>query len=238
MLTPAMTGSRTSSPAWIILKALVTQVRPSASLDLWPLAAAMTIGLAAPLIGTCGASASSGRAAAASAPMPTVVVTRCRRVSRAFIECDLSLFHVCKQLGGGSGAGIGLLHGLAFGDEDLGGHAANVGDVEVATGALGGLGVAVADDLVARDVVGLHHVCDELGGRVHLRGRGAIAIEVADEADADGVLVVPVVGSPGVRADLLLCPAGADFDQAVGGVGAVADDEVVAEFVPAFFAML
>src|SRR5258706_4037772 len=61
MFTPAMTASRTSLPEVIILKALATQVRPSSSFDLLPLADEITTGLTAPLAGTCGASPRASR---------------------------------------------------------------------------------------------------------------------------------------------------------------------------------
>src|SRR6476619_6555099 len=63
-------------------------------------------------------------------------------------------------------------------------------------------------------------------------------VEIADEADADAEIVVAIVGGLGVGAPFLFRPAGADFDLAITGFGAVANDEVIAEFVPAFGAMI
>src|SRR5258706_9567586 len=59
MLTPAMTASRTSEPEVIIWNALATVVRPAGSLKKLALAEAMTSGLTADLVRTCGASARS-----------------------------------------------------------------------------------------------------------------------------------------------------------------------------------
>src|SRR5262245_58135075 len=99
--------------------------------------------------------------------------------------------------------------------------------MEIAAGAVGGLGVAVADHAVGRDVVGLHQVRDQAREGLHLGAGRALGVEVAHHADADAVVVEAVVGGLGVGAPFLLGPARADLDQAVGGVGAVADDEMI-----------
>ncbi len=62
-------------------------------------------------------------------------------------------------------------------------------------------------------------------------------IEIADEADADPVFVVIVVFGFAVSAGKLVGPAIADFDFAVSGLAAVADDKVIAQSVPSAFAM-
>ncbi len=128
-------------------------------------------------------------------------------------------------------AGVGVDLGGSFG-EGLGGHAADDGDGEVAAGAVGFFAVAMADDPVGADVVGFFEVGDEAGQGLELGGRRAGNIEIADEADADAVFVVAVLvglGVLGVGPDALFAPAGADFDLAIAGFGAVSDDEVVAE---------
>ena len=70
-----------------------------------------------------------------------------------------------------------------------------------------------------------------------LRRRWIVIVEIADQADSDAMLVVVLVRRFAMGAMLLFDPARADFDLSVGRVGAVADDEVIAEFVPAFGAV-
>src|SRR6266851_4760610 len=87
MFTPATTASSTSAPSVTILKALATQVRPSVSFDMLPLAADTTTGLAGRLGRICGASARASSEGVASAPR-LAVVTKFRRVSCLVIVFD------------------------------------------------------------------------------------------------------------------------------------------------------
>ena len=62
--------------------------------------------------------------------------------------------------------------------------------------------------VLRRDVIGNHQVCNEVIQRSHLGGRGPLNHEVTDHADTDAEFVKTVVGGLGMRADLLLGPAG------------------------------
>src|SRR5581483_8604521 len=89
---------------------------------------------------------------------------------------------------------------------------------------------AVPDDVVARDPVLLHEVLDQVAERGELLRAGNAVVEVADEADADAVLVVLLDAGVGAVDSLVLAqPARADLDLAVRRLRPVADDEVVAE---------
>src|SRR5512139_3889868 len=79
MLTPAMRASRTSEPLVIIENALATLVRPSASFDRLPLAAAMTTGLTARVM-TAGAWPKPTRGVAAARAAAAPVRTKSRRL--------------------------------------------------------------------------------------------------------------------------------------------------------------
>lgn len=70
---------------------------------------------------------------------------------------------------------------------------------------------------------------DEEGKGLQLLAGGSFDLEIPDEADADRDEIELVVFD--VAALELLRPAGTDFDLAVAGVDAVADDEVVGESV-------
>lgn len=105
------------------------------------------------------------------------------------------------------------------------------GGGEKAAGTIGGPGIdlAVEPELGA----GIGHadleIVHQLDERGDLAAGGAGAVEVADETDADGDFVEGFAGE--VPALQLAGPAGANFDFAVAGVGAVANDEVVGEAV-------
>ena len=94
----------------------------------------------------------------------------------------------------------------------------------------------VSFDLAWGDVVAFLEEADEPGEGVVLGGAGAFFVEVADEADTDGMFVPVVVivrTRPTVGAFALLSPAETDFDSSVGGAVAVIDDEMVSDAVPA-----
>ena len=67
---------------------------------------------------------------------------------------------------------------------------------------------------------------------VQLLPRGASPREIADQADADSMLVVVVVRRLAVGAVFLEVPTRADLDDAVPGFRTVADDEMIAQPVP------
>ena len=67
---------------------------------------------------------------------------------------------------------------------------------------------------------------------VQLLPRGAAFREIADQADADSMIVVVVVRRLAVGAMFLKVPARADLDDAVPGFRTVADDEMIAQPVP------
>ena len=80
----------------------------------------------------------------------------------------------------------------------------------------------------------LAEVGDERLGGGDLAGRRRLLIEVADQADADAVLVDVVgAGVAAMDALLLVVPPLGDLDLAVAAAVAVADDEVVAAAVVA-----
>lgn len=62
--------------------------------------------------------------------------------------------------------------------------------------------------------------------------------KVAHQAYPDTVFVEEVVRRLAMGAMLLLLPPRADFDHAVGGFRAVANDEVVAELIPSLIAVV
>ena len=70
-------------------------------------------------------------------------------------------------------------------------------------------------------------VMDQFGKRGDLVGGGAAGFEIANQADSDGVGIVGETAD--VSALNLARPARTDFNFAVPGIRAVADDEVVAE---------
>ena len=70
-------------------------------------------------------------------------------------------------------------------------------------------------------------VIDKLGQSGDLIGGGAAGFEIADQADSDGVGIVGQTAD--VPALNLTGPARADFNFAISGIRAVADNEVVAE---------
>ena len=127
-------------------------------------------------------------------------------------------------------AAVGLRSGGAA--HHLGAYPTNQGDIHVAAGAFGGFGFTVAEHMVGGNVICFHEVGDQFLDRFHLSGTGVIDVKVAHQADADAVFVELIAGGFVVGAPLLLGPAGPDFDPAVGGIGAVADDKVIAELVP------
>ena len=59
--------------------------------------------------------------------------------------------------------------------------------------------------------------------------RGMRLVEIAYQTDADAVVVVVALSS--MRAGNLSPPARTDFDPAVAGVGAVADDKMIPQAV-------
>src|SRR5882762_10365293 len=85
MFTPAMTASSTSAPAVIILKALATQVSPSSSLDLLPLAEEITTGFARRFVRMRGASPTAARSSGAMGTSRPTMATNLRRLSLFFI---------------------------------------------------------------------------------------------------------------------------------------------------------
>src|SRR4051812_15310717 len=106
---------------------------------------------------------------------------------------------VVQQLAAGQHGGAGLFgHDLSRVGQHLHASAAQLGDVDVFAGAVGAFAVAVAQDVVGGNVVGLHQVRHQLGHRFELCIGGARDIEVADHADADAVLVEFVIGGFGV----------------------------------------
>ena len=61
-------------------------------------------------------------------------------------------------------------------------------------------------------------------------------LEVSDEANAYAVFVVfvgGISGNPAMSAVLLLSPPGTDLDSSVWGIRAIADDEMITQFVHA-----
>ena len=92
--------------------------------------------------------------------------------------------------------------------------------------------MASAEHVIRRHMISLHQVSDEPLKALQLRLAWMVDIEVADKADSDAVQVVLVAGGLVVSAPLLLGPARANFTLAVAGIGAVADDEVVATAIP------
>jgi len=109
---------------------------------------------------------------------------------------------------------------------------------KVSSGAVGdGTGdLAVPFDLIGRDVVALLQEPNETGEGVVLGRARPFLVEVANETDADGVFVPVVVVAASwsaVGTFALLLPAESDLDFSVGG--AVVDNEVVADAVPAAF---
>src|SRR5688500_3742048 len=92
---------------------------------------------------------------------------------------------------------------------------------------------AVGHDLRGVDVERAGQEDHQLVQALNLLGAGPAGVEVADQADADAVLVVILARGFAVGPVLLAGPAGADLHLAVAAAGAVADDEVVAELVPA-----
>ena len=112
--------------------------------------------------------------------------------------------------------------------------AAQSGQVEVFAGALGfSRDAAVGKDLRGGDVEFMAEKPDETGEAAQLFFVGGMIVEVANEADAYAVIVVEAVFRLAVGAVFLFFPAEADLDFAITGVGAIADDEVVAEPIPA-----
>src|SRR6185437_1114749 len=128
-------------------------------------------------------------------------------------------------------------NGVAGGDQQLLAHSSDLCHTEIATWTICGLRVAVTEHMIRRNLVGLHQVSDQTAQRTQLGFGGMGHIKIAHQADADAMLVIAIVWGLGMRAPLLLGPAGADFDLAVARVGAVANDKVVAEFIPAFGAV-
>src|SRR5690349_752389 len=93
---------------------------------------------------------------------------------------------------------------------------ADAGQVELGAGAVGfARHPAMGVDVGGGDVVLAAEELHEVNKTARLGGGGAVAVEVADEADADAVLVVILVGRFAVGAVLLLGPARADLDTAV-----------------------
>ena len=72
-------------------------------------------------------------------------------------------------------------------------------------------------------------IADQFFARLQLRARRLIAIEIADETNAERD-VVQVIAVHVAAVDLAP-PAIADFDFAIAGGGAVADDEMIGESV-------
>src|SRR3954471_13176758 len=80
-------------------------------------------------------------------------------------------------------------------------------EVEVFAGAGGQVrDAAVGVDAGGGDVVLAAEEADQLGQALHLGGRRRALVEVADQADADAVLVVVVLGAAAVGAVALLDP--------------------------------
>ncbi len=89
-------------------------------------------------------------------------------------------------------------------------------------------------DVAAADAVTGAQIGDQRLGRGHLPRRRGLLVQVADEADADAVLVdLGVLGVAAVHSMFLVHPPLGDFDLAVFAAGAVADHEVVAAAVVA-----
>lgn len=132
-----------------------------------------------------------------------------------------------------------LRYGSLLGAEG-GDIAADRGHQQVVARAGGAVGdFAVAVDVLVAEIELLTQDGDQLVQRCELCGGGALVFEVADQADADAVLVEEVIGAPvpkvaagvgfAVRAGLLTFPAGAHVEFSVWICLAVADHEVVAE---------
>ena len=108
-------------------------------------------------------------------------------------------------------------------------------DVEILARAVGLPGdSAVRLDVGTWDVEPGAKKATEPHETLHLRWAGFAIVKVSHEADADAVLVVILIGRLAVCAVLLLGPSRADFHLPVGGIGPVADDEVISELVPTF----
>ena len=92
--------------------------------------------------------------------------------------------------------------------------------------------MGVRPHVTRRDVVALAQVGDQSLGCGELTPGRRLLVKVADQANADSVLI-GIVGASvaAVRALLLVIPALGDFDLAVGAAAAVADDEVISAAV-------
>lgn len=118
---------------------------------------------------------------------------------------------------------LGVSAKIAEGDAERG-----LGEEAARTG--GGGDLPVEHDLLVGEAELLLEGLDQVGEAGDLGGREGATLAISDEADADGGAIEGIgVGSDDMGSGLLIEPAEADMDLAVGRAASVGDDEVVAE---------
>ena len=105
------------------------------------------------------------------------------------------------------------------------------------TGGLAGDG-PVSGDSGGGDRTSITKKPHEAIQRRDLPRAGATLRKVADQADADSVLVVVVARRLAVGAVLLLVPARTNLDLTIACAGAVSNHEMITQLVPTLIAML